>query len=148
MEQTHLPAQRMHLFVGQDLRQEVVERLLPIENDPLVFVAIGEDLVVLEEHWREERRVAGPAKPMNPLVNPVVVLAKVHVRPVTRALRDHGVPIVEDEQVHQVGRHVCTDLAHLDHLPVIPVGIPGCGHDGWDSQLSHVGTSASYTCAA
>ncbi|MBW2215550.1 MAG: hypothetical protein JRF48_14295 [Deltaproteobacteria bacterium] len=54
MKQSHLLAQRFDLRIRQDLRQEVVEGLLPVEDDPLIFVAIREDLVVLEQHRRKE----------------------------------------------------------------------------------------------
>ncbi len=148
VKEAHLLTERFHLLVAENLRQEVVERLLRVENDPFVLLAIGEDLAVLEQHRRQERRVAGSAKPMDPLVDAVVILAEVHVGAIARALCDHGVSVVEDEQVHRIRRHRGADLAHFHDFPVIPVGIPGCGHDEWDGRLSHASMNASYACAA
>jgi len=100
MEQSHLLPKGLDLFVGQNLRQEIVKGLLPIKHHPLVLVAVGENLIILEEHRREERRIASASKPMNPLVNAVVILAEVDVGSVARPLRHYRVPIVENEQVH------------------------------------------------
>ena len=52
MKESHLLAERLDLRIGQHLRQEVIERLLAVEDDPFVLLAIGEDLVVLEQHGR------------------------------------------------------------------------------------------------
>ena len=89
MEAAHFQTKRLDLDVAELLREEIIERLLPVEDDPLVLFPVGEDLTVLEEHGGQEVRIPRSPKSMNPLVDAVVVLAKVNVRTVARALGDH-----------------------------------------------------------
>ena len=139
VKQAHLFTERLDLRVRQNLGQKVVEGLLAVEDDPLVLVAIGEDLAVLGEHGSEEACVTRATQTMDPFVDAIVVLSKVNVGTVARALRDHVVIVFEHEQVHRVGGHVRADLAHLHDLTAITVGIPRGGHYRRNGGLGHAG---------
>src|SRR5690606_1092836 len=117
MKLSHLAPHRGHEIGRQDLRPDIVEGRLLVEDSPLSSLPIGKYVAVLLEDRSKEPTIPRPLELPSPLMNETVILTEVHIRPVGRRLRDVFTTVVDAHRKHTVGRDIRADVTNSDERP-------------------------------